>query len=368
MTQPYSGSLATAFLTISLVSWAACGDDDVATSNASTRADAGIAGKSGGGGGSKEKGGAGGSEKPGGSGGSGGRSGSDAGGHESGSGGTSAGAEGASGKSGAGGQADAGGSGHAGSGGIRSDPAGLACFDGDTRYPTATLKNSECSQCATTNCCAEWVNCQRDVDCKCHLDCVGQGSSSERCLELCRITKDPLSDTWAQCTQNKCPKSCGVDMTTADAGVLNANGETCNGNGDCMSDNCLDAGNGARCYGNLRADSACTSEFDCRNGLCLATTPEGPGKVCVEADFTCTGAGVDPCHFALGVHFCQLHKKCTTIAESFDGCVASECVSLTSSVSASECEGILDQLEKDSSCPSSSDPMSTASAGGAGGS
>jgi hypothetical protein len=244
----------------------------------------------------------------------------------------------------------------AGRDGVRADVAGLACFDGNHRYPANKLKSTECTQCAVANCCEEWVECQKDPDCTCHLRCVSEGSSSDRCLQLCRISRDPVSDRWSECLLKNCERSCALTPKPApesDAGPRggNPNSESCRSDTDCASDNCLDTGNGLQCFGTARGDGKCETEFDCYNGLCLPLTPDGDEKVCVEADFACVGAGVDACHLKLAIQFCQLHKKCTTVPESFDGCIARECIELTSKVSASECDGVSETLENDPSCP-----------------
>ncbi|MET0391289.1 MAG: hypothetical protein ABW321_35275 [Polyangiales bacterium] len=240
--------------------------------------------------------------------------------------------------------------------GVQADVAGLACISGGQRYTSDVFSVDECDRCATANCCDPWVACQQDADCACFVDCsFERDSTREQCLQRCGVTTVPDAARWASCVQDSCEKSCGLNemmMMQPPPPPGKVLGEPCSSSQECSSGNCLDDGDATLCYGKLIADQPCTDHLQCQRGLCVSRTPGSASKVCLESFEDCAAAGIDTCHIVLALSLCQLAEQCIEPNPSLDRCVQATCQSVVDEVSSSQCDPLLDNIQRDPSCPS----------------
>lgn len=68
-----------------------------------------------------------------------------------------------------------------------------------------------CNQCATTNCCTSYVDCENDADCGCFWDCLGQPGQRD-CKADCGITEYPDAFTaHSSCLIDNCVTPCDLN-------------------------------------------------------------------------------------------------------------------------------------------------------------
>jgi hypothetical protein len=92
--------------------------------------------------------------------------------------------------------------------GSASGGSAYSCKSGDMTYPYDFGVSAACNECATTNCCVSYAQCESDEDCACYWECLGK-SGVDDCFGPCGITDYPDAFVdHASCLRDSCSVPC----------------------------------------------------------------------------------------------------------------------------------------------------------------
>jgi hypothetical protein len=92
--------------------------------------------------------------------------------------------------------------------GSASGDAEYSCKSGDLTYAYDFGVSAACNECATTNCCKSYAQCESAEECACYWECLGK-TGVDDCFSPCGITDYPDAFVdHASCLRDSCKTPC----------------------------------------------------------------------------------------------------------------------------------------------------------------
>jgi hypothetical protein len=171
------------------------------------------------------------------------------------------------------------------------DVTNLQCVEGSATYSTDIFNTLECNQCATSNCCDTWVDCQKDSACMCAFKCLS-ASNIDACVTACGGDGATKFDAFGTCWAGHCKDSCNIMPPCKTATQAGFAGGVCTTAPQCGctgTDKCDVSTSGITSCGapgSVPAGAGCTTDAACGIGYSCV------GRVCAKY---CSGVNSQEC-------------------------------------------------------------------------